>query len=219
MAVYRSVQMTAGDGEAYAGRSGAYAGVYKDPVSLVWAGSSRAFAGNADAYAAWFYPRTFVSSVPDSLEIAEPVNRYAMIAGGYRAFAGNAEAYAGAFVLHAFVEFDRTSTENSNLSTNEEPGVVRMVAGGATAAARARRLEEKAEIVLFERGEYVSFANCGLPYYVGEVIKKRDDLLVTTASALKARYNIDVRVFTEVTAVDPNEKVVHVRNLRTGLNS
>ena len=94
--------------------------------------------------------------------------------------------------------------------------VVGGVAGGATAAARARRLDEKVEIILFERGEYVSFANCGLPYYVGEVIKKREDLLVTTASDLKKRYNIDVRIFTEVTSIDPGEKKVLAKNLRTG---
>ena len=94
--------------------------------------------------------------------------------------------------------------------------IVGGVAGGATAAARARRLDEKADIILFERGEYVSFANCGLPYYVGEVIKNREDLLVTTASALKARYNVDVRVLTEVTSIDPVGKKVHAVNHGTG---
>ena len=63
------------------------------------------------------------------------------------------------------------------------------VAGGATAAARARRLNEDAEIVVFERGEYISFANCGLPYYIGDVIKKRDKLLVTTVDEFKKRYS------------------------------
>jgi len=65
--------------------------------------------------------------------------------------------------------------------------IVGGVAGGATAAARARRLDEFAEIIVFERGEHISFANCGLPYYIGQVIKKRDRLLVTTAEALRAR--------------------------------
>jgi NADPH-dependent 2,4-dienoyl-CoA reductase/sulfur reductase-like enzyme len=69
------------------------------------------------------------------------------------------------------------------------------VAGGATAAARARRLDEHAEIILFERGEHISFANCGLPYYIGEIIKERDALFVTTPEAFKARYNIDIRIF------------------------
>lgn len=90
------------------------------------------------------------------------------------------------------------------------------VAGGATAAARARRLDERAEIVLFERGEHISFANCGLPYYIGEVIKNRNDLLVTTAGKLGKRYNIDVRIFTEVVSIDPAKKLVQAKNLRTG---
>jgi NADPH-dependent 2,4-dienoyl-CoA reductase/sulfur reductase-like enzyme len=90
------------------------------------------------------------------------------------------------------------------------------VAGGATAAARARRLNENAEIVLFERGEYISFANCGLPYYIGEVIKKRDSLLVTTVAEFEKRYAIDIRVFTEVTAIDRANKQVKVKNLQTG---
>ena len=90
------------------------------------------------------------------------------------------------------------------------------VAGGATAAARARRLSEDAKIILFERGEFISFANCGLPYYIGEVIKKRDSLLVTTVDAFKKRYNIDIRVFTEVTAIDRKHKTVAVKDIRTG---
>ncbi len=94
--------------------------------------------------------------------------------------------------------------------------IVGGVAGGATAAARARRLDESAEIVVFERGEYVSFANCGLPYYIGQVIKNRDRLLVTTAEALKERYNINVKNFSEVTAIDRENKQVTIRNIKTG---
>jgi NADPH-dependent 2,4-dienoyl-CoA reductase/sulfur reductase-like enzyme/rhodanese-related sulfurtransferase len=90
------------------------------------------------------------------------------------------------------------------------------VAGGATAAARARRLDEHAHIVLFERGEYISFANCGLPYYIGGIIPKRSDLLVTTPTALTERYNIDVRIFSEVTRIDRVGKEVEVKHLRTG---
>ncbi len=90
------------------------------------------------------------------------------------------------------------------------------VAGGATAAARARRLNENAEILLFERGEYISFANCGLPYYIGQVIKKRDDLLVTTAEEFSLRYNIDIRVFSEVVAIDRAKREITVKNLKTG---
>jgi NADPH-dependent 2,4-dienoyl-CoA reductase/sulfur reductase-like enzyme/rhodanese-related sulfurtransferase len=90
------------------------------------------------------------------------------------------------------------------------------VAGGATAAARARRLDEDAEIVLFERGEYISFANCGLPYYVGDVIKTREDLLVTTPEDFKARYRIDVRIFSDVVSIDRAGREVIVNNLATG---
>ncbi len=90
------------------------------------------------------------------------------------------------------------------------------VAGGATAAARARRLNENAEIVLFERGEYISFANCGLPYYIGDVIKDRKSLFVTTVPEFKKRYAIDIRIFTEVTAIDRENKQVEVKNLKTG---
>ena len=71
--------------------------------------------------------------------------------------------------------------------------IVGGVAGGATAAARARRIDEHAEIILFERGEYISFANCGLPYYIGDVIKEKDSLLVTTPETIQSRYNIDLR--------------------------
>ena len=90
------------------------------------------------------------------------------------------------------------------------------VAGGATAAARVRRLDEFAEIVLFERGEYISFANCGLPYYIGGVIKKRDDLFLTTPKEFGNRYNIDIRVHAEVQSIDRKRRVVTVKNLRTG---
>lgn len=90
------------------------------------------------------------------------------------------------------------------------------VAGGATAAARARRLDEQAEIILFERGAHISFANCGLPYYIGQVIKDRGKLLVTTPKAFRDRYNIDIRVFSEVTAIDTKNRQVEVKNLKTG---
>jgi len=90
------------------------------------------------------------------------------------------------------------------------------VAGGATAAARARRLKEEAEIVLFERGEYISFANCGLPYYIGGAIEDRNELLVTTAEAFTARYRIDIRTMSEVTAIDRTGKTVTVKDYTTG---
>ena len=90
------------------------------------------------------------------------------------------------------------------------------VAGGATAAARLRRLDEKAEIIILERGEYVSFANCGLPYYIGGVITDREDLTLQTPQSFKARFHIDVRVLNEAIKVSPDTKTVTVKNLRTG---
>jgi len=93
------------------------------------------------------------------------------------------------------------------------------VAGGMSAATRLRRLDEQAEIVVFERSPYVSFANCGLPYYVGGVIAERKNLLVQTPEVLGARFRLDVRVRHEVTGIDRAAKLVRVRNLLTGDNS
>lgn len=90
------------------------------------------------------------------------------------------------------------------------------VAGGATTAARLRRIDEKAQIVLFERGEYVSYANCGLPYYIGGTISERDRLFVQTAEGFVKRFNIDIRVKSEVTNIDLQKKTVAVHNLETG---
>ena len=90
------------------------------------------------------------------------------------------------------------------------------VAGGATAAARLRRLDESAEIVLLERGEFISFANCGLPYYIGGVISERDALTLQTPESFRKRYRVDVRNFSEAIAIDRAKQVVSVRNLRTG---
>ncbi len=89
--------------------------------------------------------------------------------------------------------------------------IVGGVAGGATAAARMRRLTEEAEIVLFEKGAYISYANCGLPYYIGGVIADRERLFVQTPEAFGRRFNIDVRVNSEVTAIDTAGKTVTVR--------
>lgn len=94
--------------------------------------------------------------------------------------------------------------------------IVGGVAGGASAAARARRLSEDASIVLFERGPDVSFANCGLPYYLGGEIAERDKLLVAPPERLRARLNLDVRVRSSVEAIDRARKVVRVRDLATG---
>lgn len=85
------------------------------------------------------------------------------------------------------------------------------VAGGATAAARIRRNDERAEIILFEKGEYISYANCGLPYYIGGTIKERDSLFVQTPEAFGKRFNIDVRTKNEVIAIDPEKKQIEVR--------
>ena len=76
------------------------------------------------------------------------------------------------------------------------------VAGGATAAARLRRLDERAEIVLVERGPYISFANCGLPYHISGAIAERDKLLVTSEAMFEARYHVDVRSRTEALSID-----------------
>lgn len=94
--------------------------------------------------------------------------------------------------------------------------IVGGVAGGASAAARARRLCEKCEIIVFERGRHVSFANCGLPYFVGGEIVEQDSLLLQTPETLRARFNLDVRTLTEVLAIDRARKSVRVRELSSG---
>ena len=90
------------------------------------------------------------------------------------------------------------------------------VAGGMSAATRLRRLDENAQIIVLERTRHVSFANCGLPYHVGGVIPERSSLLLQTPQSLAARFRLDVRVATEATRIDRENKVVHVRNLATG---
>ena len=89
--------------------------------------------------------------------------------------------------------------------------IVGGVAGGATAAARIRRNTEQAEIILFEKGQHISYANCGLPYYIGGVIEERERLFVQTPEAFGQRFNIDVRVNSEVIRIEPDKKLVHVR--------
>jgi len=88
--------------------------------------------------------------------------------------------------------------------------IVGGVAGGASAAARLRRLDETAEIIIFEKGEYISYANCGLPYYIGEVIKKKEKLVVQTPENMRKRFNIDVRTNSEVLGIDRKSKTVEV---------
>lgn len=89
------------------------------------------------------------------------------------------------------------------------------VAGGATTAARLRRRDESMEIVVFEKGGYISYANCGLPYYIGDVIKSRDALLLQTPQGMKKKFNIDVRIYSEVIKIQPDRKCVTVQNLET----
>ena len=94
--------------------------------------------------------------------------------------------------------------------------IVGGVAGGATAAARIRRLNEQAEIVVFERSGYISYANCGLPYYIGDVITDRSDLTLQTPESFFSRFRVNMKVRHEVTAIHPEEKTVSVKNLETG---
>ena len=94
--------------------------------------------------------------------------------------------------------------------------IVGGVAGGASCATRARRLSEEAEIIIFERGPYISFANCGLPYYIGDVISEEEKLLLATPEFLGKRFNIDVRTENEVIAIDRKKNEIEVKNLKTG---
>ena len=97
--------------------------------------------------------------------------------------------------------------------------VIGGVAGGMSAATRLRRLNEKAEIIVIEKSGHVSYANCGLPYYVGGVIEEEKDLLLQTPASLHARFRLDVRVNTEVLAINPAKKVVAIKNLVNGETS
>jgi NADPH-dependent 2,4-dienoyl-CoA reductase/sulfur reductase-like enzyme/rhodanese-related sulfurtransferase len=120
----------------------------------------------------------------------------------------------------SIVKGDVDTMEN-NLEEKRQSGEPRIlivggVAGGASCAARARRLSEKAEIIVFERGSYVSFANCGLPYYVGDVITDERELLIATPELFKKRFNIEVRVRSEVRSIDREKHEVEVRNGETG---
>ncbi len=94
--------------------------------------------------------------------------------------------------------------------------IVGGVAGGSTAAARLRRLDETAEIVMFDKGEYISYANCGLPYYIGGTIEDRKKLLVQTPEGMTARYNFDIRTLSEVTRIDRAKKSIFVHDLKSG---
>lgn len=93
--------------------------------------------------------------------------------------------------------------------------VVGGVAGGASVAARLRRLSEEDEIIMVERGEYISFANCGLPYYIGGVITERQKLLVQTVERMSKRFNLDIRVLSEVVKINKEEKTITIKNVTT----
>ncbi len=101
---------------------------------------------------------------------------------------------------------------------NKKVLIIGGVAGGASTAARLRRLDETAEIIMFEKGEFISFANCGLPYYIGGTIKERKSLLLQTPEAFNKRFNVDVRVFNEVTKINRKDKTVNVYNHLTKEN-
>lgn len=105
--------------------------------------------------------------------------------------------------------------DTGGLQMSKKIVIVGGVAGGATTATKLRRLNEHAEIIMFERGEHISFANCGLPYHIGNVIKERDELLLQTVERMKDRYNVEVRNFTEVTSINRDKKTVTVINLQT----
>ena len=94
--------------------------------------------------------------------------------------------------------------------------IVGGVAGGASAAARLRRMDEKAQIILLEKGEYISYANCGLPYYIGDVIKDRDKLLVQTVEGMSDRFNLDIRILSEAIAINREAHTVKIKDHRNG---
>ncbi|QWB99630.1 DsrE/DsrF/DrsH-like family protein [Mycoplasmatota bacterium] len=98
---------------------------------------------------------------------------------------------------------------------NKKTIIIGGVAGGASTATRLRRLDEKREIIMLERGEYISFANCGLPYYIGDIIQSRDALLVETVEDMEARFNIDVRIFSEAISIDAKNKLLTIKNIKS----
>jgi NADPH-dependent 2,4-dienoyl-CoA reductase/sulfur reductase-like enzyme/peroxiredoxin family protein/rhodanese-related sulfurtransferase/TusA-related sulfurtransferase len=99
----------------------------------------------------------------------------------------------------------------SKKGSNMKYVIIGGVAGGATAAARLRRIDEKSDILLLEKGKYISYANCGLPYYIGGVIAEREKLLVQTPASFGQRFRVDVRVENEVTAISPQNKTITIR--------
>ena len=96
---------------------------------------------------------------------------------------------------------------------NKKVVIIGGVAGGATTAARLRRLDESIEIIILERGDYISYANCGLPYYIGDVIKERSALLLQTPEVMKSRFNVDVRTSNEAISIDKEQKIVVIKKV------
>lgn len=103
--------------------------------------------------------------------------------------------------------------------SNKKVVIIGGVAGGATTAARLRRLDENIEIIIMEKGDYISYANCGLPYYIGDVIKEREALLLQTPQVMKQRFNIDVRTGNEVISINKEERTITVRRVSDGSES
>ena len=102
------------------------------------------------------------------------------------------------------------------MEVNMKVLVVGAVAGGATALARLRRLDEDAEIIVFERGGYISYANCGLPYYIGEQIKNRESLFVSDKDTIEAKYGVEIRLNSNVESIDRERRMIEVKNPETG---
>lgn len=111
---------------------------------------------------------------------------------------------------------EKTNNFKGDLPIVKKILIIGGVAGGATAATRLRRLNEEDNIILFEKGEYISFANCGLPYHIGGEIKERDNLLLQTVEGMEQQYALDIRNFSEVTKIDPAKKEIIVLNHQTG---
>ncbi|RIW35291.1 CoA-disulfide reductase [Bacillus salacetis] len=99
---------------------------------------------------------------------------------------------------------------------NKKVLIVGGVAGGATTAAQLRRMDEECEIIVFEKDEHISFGNCGMPYFIGDVIKERDHLFAATPESMKNKLNIDVRTFNEVLSIDREQKIISVKDARSG---